>query len=326
MKPVSTQRDVDVSTQTDRSLYTPAEREALGHQWPKPQPRTPPAAAPYKPACASQYTPTKQEALGDQWPKPQPRTPAASPHKTANGSPYKRGSAQHTRQPQAPQAWSKGSWAQKASAPTHTGPPQWNSPGNATAARTFAHTRPNSPATHSRPNSPATHSRPNPPAYQHRNPWDYQSHNPAAYQNRRINHPNSKSGRAPPTTRLLPGPGMPPAVNVNRSKPPAYEGCRSNYPNSNSGPAPPTTTQSRPGPVPGPRPTPPAVNNVNASNGPPKPTPTPGTAHYAEWKPTARRVIESFDKAELPVDHEEFKSDTERLGLRVGLHRSRHAC
>ena len=57
----------------------------------------------------------------------------------------------------------------------------------------------------------------------------------------------------------------------------------------------------------------------------PPPRRTPSTAHYAPWKAPPKRVVEKFEKASLPVDKEEFDQDTKRLGLRVGLHRSRHA-
>ncbi|RYP51887.1 hypothetical protein DL768_002855 [Monosporascus sp. mg162] len=40
---------------------------------------------------------------------------------------------------------------------------------------------------------------------------------------------------------------------------------------------------------------------------------------------TQSRVVEKFEKARLPVDKKEFDEDVKRLGLRVGLHLSRHA-
>ena len=116
----------------------------------------------------------------------------------------------------------------------------------------------------------------------------------------------------PPITHCRPPP-------MNHSRPSPITHCRPPPPTTYSRPAHPTT-HSRPH-----RPT-----NTNTTTrtmtkaGPPRLT--AGTAHYAPWKPSSRRVIEKFDKAELPVDNEEFKHDVERLGLRVGLHRSRHAC
>ncbi|RYP80154.1 hypothetical protein DL770_006349 [Monosporascus sp. CRB-9-2] len=40
---------------------------------------------------------------------------------------------------------------------------------------------------------------------------------------------------------------------------------------------------------------------------------------------TQSRVVEKFEKARLPVNKKEFDEDVKRLGLRVGLHLSRHA-
>ncbi|RYP63392.1 hypothetical protein DL769_006967 [Monosporascus sp. CRB-8-3] len=40
---------------------------------------------------------------------------------------------------------------------------------------------------------------------------------------------------------------------------------------------------------------------------------------------TQSRVVEKFEKARLPVDRKEFDEDVRRLGLRAGLHLSRHA-
>ncbi|KAI0011420.1 hypothetical protein F4779DRAFT_227987 [Xylariaceae sp. FL0662B] len=38
-----------------------------------------------------------------------------------------------------------------------------------------------------------------------------------------------------------------------------------------------------------------------------------------------RRVVEKFDPPHLPVNQAEFDRDCQRLGLRKGLHHSRHA-
>ncbi|RYP35544.1 hypothetical protein DL767_003798 [Monosporascus sp. MG133] len=40
---------------------------------------------------------------------------------------------------------------------------------------------------------------------------------------------------------------------------------------------------------------------------------------------TQSRVVEKFEKTRLPVNKKEFDEDVKRLGLRVGLHLSRHA-
>ena len=107
--------------------------------------------------------------------------------------------------------------------------------------------------------------------------------------------------RQAPVPHGMAGPAPKPPITGARAQPPA----------------------ARPVPA---RPTAPAAAPQPTMSAPPS-TPPPrrprGTAQF--WRAPPKRIVEDFDKPALPVDKEEFAQDTKRLGLRVGLHRSRHA-